>query len=100
MTLQLGYKYFKFGSLPQTLQPEQKLYRHGNYGIQHAANTDPDNFWDSNKQCWTNDPFCGLDVAPKRPWEDLKDPAKNLFKFRRAAEKNRFETASYGWRCI
>lgn len=43
----------------------------------------PDNYYDSNFECWTTDPMCGVDVGPKRPWEDLKEPEKVLLKFRR-----------------
>ena len=32
--------------------------------------------------------MCGYDVGPKRPWEDLKEPEKNLFKLRREASEN------------
>lgn len=27
--------------------------------------------------------MCGVDVGPKRPWEDLKEPEKVMFKFQR-----------------
>lgn len=37
--------------------------------------------------CWTSDPLCGVDIGPKRPWEDLKEPEKNLFKLRRNASE-------------
>ena len=47
--------------------------------------------------CWTSDPLCGLDVAPKRPWIDLKDPTKNMFKFKRDADVNQHVKAT-GWR--
>ncbi len=43
----------------------------------------PDNFYDSNNACWTTDPMCGVDVGPKRPWEDLKNPEKVLHKLTR-----------------
>ena len=72
------------GSLPQIFQPRYYLYRnsHGLYGHQHNENANPDNFWDRMHHCWTSDPACGLDVGPKRPWLDLKDPTKNLVKFK------------------
>lgn len=47
----------------------------------------PDNFYDRNMHCWTTDPLCGQDVGPKRPWEDLKTPEKNLFKLKRDAKE-------------
>jgi RnfABCDGE-type electron transport complex B subunit len=34
------------------------------------------------------DPNCGVDVGPKRPWEDLKAPEKVLAKFTRNAHQN------------
>ncbi len=52
------------------------------------ANANPDNFFDNNKGCWTSDPLCGLDFGPKRPWEDLREPEKALFKFQRNAVEN------------
>ena len=63
---------------PQSLQRHRWLYRSGNYWIQATHNANPDNFWDSRHNCWTTDPMCGLDVGPKRPWEDLKDVKKSL----------------------
>ena len=63
------------GSMPQFLQGQNWLYRKGNYGVQHNANQNPDNWWDHRFYCWTSDPECGLDVAPKRPMEDLVDPS-------------------------
>lgn len=48
----------------------------------------PDNHFDSNNGCWTTDPMCGVDVAPKRPWEDLKNPENNLFKLQRDATQS------------
>ena len=87
------------GSLPQALQPQYYLYRNnlGLYGHQHNANANPDNHYDRIKNCWTSDPNCGLDVGPERPWLDLKDPTKNLVKFRREADKNMHVEAN-GWR--
>ena len=49
------------------------------------------------KNCWTSDPNCGLDVGPKRPWLDLKDPTKNLVKFKRDTDDNMHVKAN-GWR--
>ena len=43
----------------------------------------PDNHYDNNAGCWTTDPLCGVDVGPKRPWLDLKEPEKVLYKFTR-----------------
>ncbi len=68
------YNYKTTGAYPQFLQPRNWLYRKGNYGAQHTANQNPDNKWDKRFYCWTSDPSCGLDIAPKRPWEDLHDP--------------------------
>lgn len=45
----------------------------------------PDNFYDNNNGCWTTDPLCNVDIGPKRPWQDLKEPEKVLFKFQRNA---------------
>ena len=46
---------------------------------------------------WSTDPACGLDVGPKRPWLDLKDPSNNLIKLQRDAEENKYVKAN-GWR--
>ena len=41
--------------------------------------------------------MCGLDIGPKRPWLDLKEPTKVLLKFNRnidvEARANVFNTA-------
>ena len=71
------------GRTPQIMQGDANLYRTGNYAIQHHANANPDNFWDKASYCWTSDPTCGLDLAPKRPWEDLKEPTQVMAKFHR-----------------
>merc|ERR1712060_716428 len=71
------------GRWPQAFQRERWLYRSGNYGVQQTRNANPDNFFDKRHYCWTTDPNCGLEIGPKRPWEDLKDPQKNLVKFSR-----------------
>ena len=73
------------GRWPQALQAKAHLYRKGNYALQHSANANPDNFWDRRFYCWTSDPECGLDIAPKRPWLDLKDPSKGMHKLTRDA---------------
>ena len=65
------------GRWPETFQKKRWLYRKGNYNVQTYANANPDNFWDGRHFCWTTDPGCGLEIGPKRPWEDLKEPAKN-----------------------
>ena len=70
----ITYNYLATGSLPQMIQSQNWLYRKGNYGVQHTANANPDNKWDKRFYCWTSDPSCGLDIAPKRPWLDLHDP--------------------------
>jgi hypothetical protein len=72
----LGIKYMKTGEMPMALQASNVLYRKGNYGFQHVSNRNPDNHWDGRYYCWTSDPECGLDIAPKRPLLDLKDPTK------------------------
>ena len=97
--LQSLNKLLTTGSLPQTLQPMYYLYRNslGLYGHQHNMNSNPDNFYDRMRNCWTSDPNCGLDVGPKRPWIDLKDPTKNLMKFRREADDN-IHIKANGWR--
>ena len=76
-----AYTYFRTGTITTGLQPQNWLYRKGYYGLQQAANMNPDNHFDAGKNCWTSDPQCGLDVGPKRPWEDLKNPEKVLYKF-------------------
>ena len=70
--------YMLTGHFPQVFQKKRWLYRAGNYNVQCYANANPDNFWDGRHFCWTTDPGCGLEIGPKRPWEDLKDPKKNL----------------------
>ena len=85
------------GEVSSALQPQNWLYRRGYYGHQHVANMNPDNFFDSGKNCWTSDPNCGVDVGPKRPWEDLKAPEQVLVKFKRNASDNIHMQAD-GWR--
>ena len=65
--------------------------------MQQAANGNPDNHFNAGQNCWTTDPLCGVDVGPKRPWEDLKEPEKVLFKFQRNAVENQHKKAD-GWR--
>ena len=65
--------------------------------MQQLGNQNPDNFFDSGKNCWTSDPNCGVDVGPKRPWEDLKAPEQVLVKFKRNATENIHKKAD-GWR--
>ena len=98
----LAFSYYRMkvtGSLPQGLQPAYYMYRNnqGLYGYQQSGNANPDNFFDRMSNRWTSDPNCGLDVGPKRPWLDLKDPSKNLAKFQRDAEENKYVKAN-GWR--
>ena len=57
----------------------------------------PDNHFNAGKDCWTTDPLCGVDVGPKRPWEDLKEPEKVLRKFQRNAAEDQHVKAD-GWR--
>ena len=71
------------GEYPFALQPANVLKRKGNYVSQHVANANPDNFYNRALDCWTSDPTCGLDVGPKRPLEDLRQPEKTMFKFQR-----------------
>ena len=85
------------GHVSATLQPQNWLYRKGNYGYQQVANMNPDNFFDAGKNCWTSDPNCGVDVGPKRPWQDLKEPEKVLSKFTRNAAVHP-HVAANGWR--
>ena len=93
----LSYQYLTTGRVPQGLQGDATLYRTGNYVYQHHANANPDNFWDGRFFCWTSDPTCGLDIGPKRPWEDLKDPKANLAKLNRDASVNsRRDQVGYG----
>eukprot|EP00350_Pseudokeronopsis_sp_OXSARD2_P003602 CAMPEP_0170546458 /NCGR_PEP_ID=MMETSP0211-20121228/4816_1 /TAXON_ID=311385 /ORGANISM="Pseudokeronopsis sp., Strain OXSARD2" /LENGTH=104 /DNA_ID=CAMNT_0010850937 /DNA_START=149 /DNA_END=461 /DNA_ORIENTATION=+ len=75
------YHYMRNGHVPPFIQPHNWLFRegNGNFGSQLNANQNSDNFWDKRFECWTSDPLCGLDVAPKRPWEDLVEPEKKLF---------------------
>jgi len=79
------WHYFYNGFWPQVLQPQNYLYRKGYYGLQANFNMNPDNHFDANGNCWTTDPMCGVDIGPKRPWEDLREPEKVLFKLRRDA---------------
>ena len=72
----ITYQYLTTGRSPQAFQSNANLFRAGNYGAQHQHNANPDNFWDKRFYCWTSDPNCGLETAPKRPWEDLKEPKK------------------------
>ena len=94
-----AYRYYSTGSLPQALQPQHWLYRNSYvyHGHQQGFNQNPDNHYDRMKNCWTSDPNCGLDVGPKRPWEDLKDPSKNLVKFQRDMDENMHVKVN-GWR--
>jgi hypothetical protein len=67
------------------MMPANWMYYKGNYGVQMQGNANPDNFWDGRYYCWTSDPDCGVDVAPKRPLMDLKSPEKNMERFKRDA---------------
>ena len=70
------------------LQGQSLMYRKGFYGNQANYNTNPDNHFSSVHNCWTTDPMCGVDVGPKRPWEDLREPEKVLFKFKRGVSED------------
>ena len=70
--------YYMSGRWPQGFQRQRWLYRSGNYWVQQIHNSNPDNFFDRRFYCWTSDPQCGLEIGPKRPWEDLKDVQKGL----------------------
>ena len=76
------YRYLVHGSLATMFEPLGKLRRHHYYGYQSLFNMNPDNFWDKSFSTWTSDPKYGLDVLPKRPWEDLKEPQKVMYKVR------------------
>jgi hypothetical protein len=82
------YHYLYSGYWPTAMQRHNWLFRKGHYGQQIMYNTNPDNYYNSNFDCWTTDPLCGVDVGPKRPWEDLKEPEKVLFKFKREANED------------
>ena len=84
------------GQFPSAFQANAVLYRRGNYVMQNQANANPDNFFDRRFFCWTTDPYCGLDIGPKRPQEDLKDPRRNLIKFHRDPTENvRLKVSGY-----
>ena len=87
------------GSWPQCFQPAYYMHRsnQGLYGYQATGNANPDNYFNRMFNCWTSDPNCGVDVGPKRPWLDLKDPSKNLIKMQRDADENKYIKAM-GWR--
>ena len=74
VTYYMFMNYYLTGQVNQAFQNNGQLYRKGNCGYQMQLNMNPDNFWNSCYQCWVTDPHCGLDLAPKRPWLDLKDP--------------------------
>ena len=58
--------------------PQSDLRHREFYAIQFEQSANPDDSYDSVLHCWRSDPLCGLDVAPKRPQETLKNPSKNL----------------------
>lgn len=89
------YNYEKTGHWPAMLQGHNWLYRKGNYGVQHTANANPDNFFDRRFYCWTSDPSCGLDVAPKRPFDDLKDASKVAKHSRDASHNDRLARTGF-----
>lgn len=64
--------------------------------MQHTANANPDNHWDKRWYCWTTDPACGLDIAPKRPNLDLKDPTILAKHHRDAEENSRLKRSGFG----
>ena len=88
MAFQTSANYFMSGRWPQAFQRTRWLYRSGNYGVQAVHNANPDNFFDKRHYCWTSDPTCGLELGPKRPWEDLKEPEAKLVKFERDVTKS------------
>ena len=90
-------QYWLTGKWPQALQPRRWLYRSGNYGVQAVHNSNPDNFFDKRHYCWTSDPNCGLEIGPKRPWEDLKRPTKNLVKLTRDPTKSARQEITGGY---
>ena len=97
MSTHIGWTYYKVGNIPQCFQSNRDSFRKGNFCHQHAYNQNPDNHWDSRFQCWTTDPDCGLDLAPKRPWLDLVDPSILAKHHRSMDENNRKKiTGSFG----
>ena len=78
----LLYRYMVHGTMANMFEPLGKLRRHHFYGYQSQFNMNPDNFWDKNFATWTSDPKYGLDVLPKRPWEDLKEPQNVMYKIK------------------
>jgi hypothetical protein len=96
--IMLPLTWIRTGSWPQVLQSQNWLYKKGNYGVQHAANANPDNFWDQRYYCWTSDPACGLDLAPKRPHLDLKNGGLDTMeKFQRDATVHGMKEVTKGY---
>ena len=83
-----AYRKAVTGTWNRLLEPGTHIYRAPNYTYQLSYNTNPDNWWVSTYNCWSSDPMCGLDSMPKRPWEVLKNPEKNMFKLQRDETKS------------
>ena len=67
------------------------------FAMQFEAEALPDNSFDSIHFCWRSDPLCGIDVAPKRPQEVLKDPKKNLVRMQWDNTRNPYVEFSGGY---
>ena len=80
--------YFKHNTTHKYFRQNGHLTTSEYFVMQAEHNMNPDNFFDRNNWCWTTDPYCGLDLAPKRPWEVLKDPSKGAYKLERDADKD------------
>lgn len=83
------------GNLGSSFETKGQLRRAGHIGAQMQFNMNPDNFFDSINGCWTSDPQCGLQIAPKRPWEVLKNPRDHMFKLERDHDVS--QRALIGW---
>ena len=94
----MGWAYATQGRFPQALQGNAYMYRKNNYGAQMNINANPDNHWDSKYNQWTTDAYYGLDLAPKRPHLDLKDPTKTMFKFRHGTDSVNLHKEKTGYR--
>ena len=92
-------RYKQTGNLPMQFQGQYYLFRNNlsYYGWQQEFNCNPDNHYSRVFNYWTSDPTGGLDVAPKRPFQDLKDPKATMVKFKRAPEESMRQNA-IGWR--
>lgn len=76
------------GTVSQTMANNGRLWRRDQFYFQLNSNANPDNHFSSQFNKWSTDPKFGLDVGPKRPWLDLKDPTRNLLKFKKETLTN------------